>query len=553
MSEVNRNGRPAMSVNRRTLVKGSAAAGFAATAGAGLFGFNPLLVVAQDEAAQGGNYLTSATQDAVSMHPFKNTDTASFGYIDLINYLPLLRYNPETIELEPYAAESFEESEDFTSITFKLKQDLVWSDETPLTANDYVWSWEQASIEENGWPRIGNYAPFIDSITATDDYTIEVALKETIATSLEKTVAALQYVLPKHVWEDLDWDDPETNTEIMKPSVSAGPFVMEEWKKDQFASFVANEHFFLGRPNFDTYRVQVYGNANVAMQALLEGQIDEFGPDNENWPDAQDSDVVEALQWDAPDNAVMYFGFNTRLEMFQETAVRQALNFALDKELITQELTYGLGQRATGMYLPTSWAYNGDVETFAYDTEKAKQLLEDAGWVEGNDGVRAKDGQRLSFQFIYGPNNDAIREQMATVAQQFWSEIGAEVEVLGMEWGAYLTLTKEGPYDWGVFMNMYIPSIDPDIIWFKKEAGDAYNRAGYRNDKVEELYAQGLLEFDREKRTEIYKEIQQILTEESPWIWVYYEQGHTAINKRVKGIEINDLGLNDVWEWSIEE
>jgi len=250
---------------------------------------------------------------------------------------------------------------------------------------------------------------------------------------------------------------------------------------------------------------------------------------------------------------VMYFGFNCRLPIFAEKEVRQALNYALDKELITQELTHGLGRRATGMYLPTSWVYNPDVETFAYDVDKANQLLDDAGWAMGDDGVRAKDGERLSFQFIYGPNNDVIREQMATVAQEYWSEVGAEVEVLGVEWGAYLALTREGPYDWGVFMNMYIPSIDPDIIWFKRDAGPAYNRVGWDNDQVYDLYDQGLLEFDREARKEIYMQIQEILTEESPWMWIYSEQGHTAIANRIKGVEINDLGLNDVREWYIEE
>jgi peptide/nickel transport system substrate-binding protein len=546
--------RSSYALNRRTMLKASAGA----AAVGGLLGFDPRLIMAQDatpdgSAVQGGDFRTGAAQDATSMHPFMNTDTASFSYIDLVNWLPPLRYNPENMELEPWAAESFEESEDHLTITFKLREDLVWSDDTPLTANDYVWTWEQAINPDNEWPRLGSYEPFIESITNADDYTIEVVLKEAIVTGIEKASNALAYVLPVHIWEGQDWKDPEANPEIMSPSVSAGPFILHEWKRDQFASFAANDKFFLGRPNFDTYTVQLYGNANVAMEALFSGELDEFGPDNENWPDAQENENVQALQWDAPDNGVMYFGFNCRLPIFQEKEVRQALNFALDKELITQELTHGLGQRATGMYLPTSWVHNPDVEPFTYDVDKANQMLDDAGWAMGGDGVRAKDGERLSFQFIYGPNNDVIREQMATVAQQYWAEVGAEVEVLGMEWGAYLAATREGPYDWGVFMNMYIPAVDPDMIWFKRDAGPAYNRVGYDNDEVYDLYDQGLLEFDREARKEIYMRIQEILTEESPWMWIYSEQGHTAIANRVKGVEINDLGLNDVREWYIEE
>jgi len=552
MSKVKQTEGWRMRIDRRKLAQASAALGLATTASGGALGLGSIAALAQ-EAKTGGEYRTATTTEGVSMHPYKVTDVPSFGYIDLLYYLPLMRYGRESLELEPFAAESVEESDDHTKLTFTLKDGLVWSDGEPLTANDYAWTWEQASIEENGWPRLGSYAPYIDSVTAVDDKTLEVTLKEALAISAEKAVNGLAYVLPKHIWEELDWSDTEKNPEIMKPSVSAGPFILEEWKKDQYATFVANERFFLGRPNFDKVTFQIFGNANVATQALLEGQIDNYGPEPENWPEMLDSDRVQTFQWDSPELAVTYFGFNTRLDLFKDKAVRQALNYALDKELITQELTFGLGQRAIGMYLPSSWVHNPDVEPYAYDVDKAKQLLDEAGWTEGSDGIREKDGQRLEFTFIYGPNTTPIREQMATVAQQMWSEVGAKVDVQGMEWGAYLQMTKEGPYDWGVFVNAYISSVDPDMIWFKKEADPSYNRVDFHDERVEELYAQGLKEFDREKRMQIYQEIQQILTEESPWIWLYYEQDKTAFSNRIQGVEITKMGLNDIWEWWIEE
>lgn len=536
-------------VSRRTVLK-SAAVGL--TAGASLTGYNPKLVVAQDQPVKGGDFKTGATAEAVNLHPFLNTDTASFGYIDLLLWQPLLRYNGDSLELEPYAADSYKESDDHKTLTFTLKSGLTWSDGKPLTANDYAWTYQQAAIPENNWPRLGTYSPYLSKVEATDDATLTVTLKDPIATSLQKTNAALAYVLPQHVWEKLDWQDPEKNPEIMKPSVTCGPYTLQEWKKDQSATFAANDAFFLGRPNFDTYTVQVFGTSNVAAQALTEGQLHEFSPDNEGWPDMTENADLNALQWDTPEAGVMYFGFNTRLDIFKDKAVRQALNYAIDKELITEQLTYGLGKRAIGMYLPDSWAFNPDAEPFTADLDKAKQMLDDAGWKEGSDGVRAKGNQRLEFSFIYGPNNDAIREQIATVSQEAWGELGCKVEVSGMEWGAYLQRTKEGPYDWGVFLNMYIGSIDPDMIWFKKEADPTYNRVDFHNPEVEELYEQGLKEFDEAKRADMYKKVMGILTEESPWIWVYYEQGHTAMLKSVKGVTIDKLGLNDNWEWWLQ-
>lgn len=501
----------------------------------------------------GGELRVATTTEGVSLHPFKVTDTASFSYIDRMFYMPLLRYNPDTLELQPFVAAAVRESEDKTTLTFTLREKLQWSDGRPLTAADYAWTWAKASDKANGWPRLGSYSPYIESVREIDAQTLEVKLKTPLAISQEKVSTGLAYVLPKHIWEAQDWSDANKNPEIMKPTVVAGPYKLQEWKKDEYAAFTVNERFFLGRPRIDKVSHRVFGNANVATQALLGGEVDQYGVEPENWLDVKKSERLNAFQWDAPDAAVTYIGLNLRQEALKEKAVRQALNYALDKEQIAGKLTYELGKRATTMYLPTSPIYESSVNPYKHDPAQARKLLDDAGWKVGADGIREKNGQRLKLLFIYGPNTTPVREQLATVAQQQWKAIGAEVEVRGMEWGAYLKVTKEGPYDWSAFVNAYIPSVDPDTIWWKKTADASYNRVDYRNPRVEELYEQGLTELDREKRKGIYQEIQRILTDDAPWIWLYYEQPHTAIDKRVQGIRVTKaLGLNDSWEWWIK-
>lgn len=503
-------------------------------------------------AKSGGELKIGTTTEGVSMHPFKVTDTPSFAYIDNMFLMPLLRYDPDTLELKPFVASAVKESSDHTTVTFTLRDNLLWSDGQPLTAADYAWTWEQASKPENKWPRLGSYTPYVASVKDVDAKTLEVKLKTVLAISLEKASSALAYVLPRHIWEKLDWSDPNKNAEILKPSVVAGPYKLVEWKKDDHATFDANDHFFLGRPHIDKLSFRIYGNANVATQALMSGAIDQYGPEPENWADVKKNPKLNAYQWDSPDAAVTYIGLDLRQDALKDKAVRQALNYALDKDKIVDKLTYGLGKRATTMYLPTSWVYAPDANAYPYDQEKAKRMLDEAGWKVGANGVREKAGKPLKLQFIYGPNTTPVREQLALIAQEAWKAVGADVAVKGMEWGAYLKVTKEGPYDWSAFVNAYIASIDPDIIWWKKNAGPAYNRADYHNPKVEDLYEQGLKELDREKRKAIYQDIERALSEDSPWIWLYYEQGKQAINKRVQGIRVTKaLGLNDVWEWSI--
>lgn len=542
-------------LSRRALIRSASALGLSApvlaTAGASATGqVSAASALAAQEPVQGGELRFGTTTEGVSMHPFKVTDVPSFDYIDKMFSLPLLRYGLDTLELEPFAAASVAENAERTELTFTLRDDLLWSDGTPLTATDYAWTWAQAATEANAWPRLGTYSPYIASVTDANATTLVVTLKTPLAINREKAINALGYVLPRHIWESLDWND---NPEVMAPTVVAGPYLLQEWVKDQYATFVANDRFLLGRPHIDTITMRIFGNANVATQAVLNGEIDQYGPEPENWPQILENQSVTAYQWDAPNAAVTYFGLNCRQPALQDKRVRQALNFALDKELITEQLTYGLGKRASTMYLPSSWVYNPEVEPYTYNPDMARQILDEAGWTEGADGIRQKDGQPLSLLFIYGPNTTPIREQMATVAQQQWRDVGADVEVQGLEWGAYLQMTKEGPYDWSSFVNAYIASVDPDLIWFKREADPSYNRVDFQNARVQELYEQGLVEFDRERRAAIYQEIQQILTDESPWIWLYYEQGKSAISTRVQGIRITKMGLNDVWEWWIQE
>lgn len=500
----------------------------------------------------GGELKIATTTEGTTLHPFKFTDTPSGAYIDLMYLLPLMRYDKDTLELKPYAAASVQKSPDNTTLTFTLRDNLQFSDGKPVTAADYAWTWSKASDKANGWPNLGSYTPYITSVKETDAKILEVKLASVLAISQEKVANALQYVLPKHIWENLDWSDPNKNPEILKPSVVPGAYTLVEWKKDQNATFAANDRFFRGRPHIDKITYRIYGNANVATQAITNGEVDQYGPEPENWPDLAKNAKLNTYPTDAANLAVTYIGLNTRMAALKEKAVRQALNYAIDKDAIVSKLTYELGKRATQMYLPTSWAGDPTVNPYKYDLAKAKQLLDDAGWKPGANGVREKNGQPLKMLLLFGPNTTPVREQIATICQQQWKAVGADVEVRGLEFGALLKQTKEGPYDWAAYVNAYIAGVDPDIIWFKKDAGPAFNRVDYQNPRVQDLYEQGLKELDREKRTVIYQEISRTLTEESPWIWLYYELGHQVINKRVQGVKVSKaLGLNDVWEWWI--
>ncbi|HEY8292155.1 MAG TPA: ABC transporter substrate-binding protein, partial [Thermomicrobiales bacterium] len=207
----------------------------------------------------GGELKVATTTEGTTLHPYKYTDTPSGAYIDLMYLLPLLRYDKDTLELKPYAAASVQKSADNTTLTFTLRDNLQFSDGTPITATDYAWTWSKAADKANGWPNLGSYTPYIASVKDLDAKTLEVKLVTVLAISQEKVANALQYVLPKRVWENLDWSDPNTNPNIFKPTVVPGAYTLVEWKKDQNATFAANDKFFLGRPHIDRITYRIYG------------------------------------------------------------------------------------------------------------------------------------------------------------------------------------------------------------------------------------------------------------------------------------------------------
>ena len=163
----------------------------------------------------GGEYRSSSTSDFVSFHPYTTTDTSSSAAQASVYTSGLLRLDEQTLEYIPHMAESYTIAEDGLTFTFKLREDMLWSDDVPITANDFKWTYDMAKDEANGYP-YRSQLDFITSYEALDDYTLEVKIDEIYAPALGQ-MSGLITPLPKHIWENLDWDDPETNPEINAP------------------------------------------------------------------------------------------------------------------------------------------------------------------------------------------------------------------------------------------------------------------------------------------------------------------------------------------------
>jgi peptide/nickel transport system substrate-binding protein len=502
---------------------------------------------------RGGTLTVAATSDAVSFHPYKTTDSASGSYQGYVFGPTLTKRDPKTLDIVPELAEKWTISEDKTTYTFTLREGLKWSDGQPITSADFLWTFQQANNPNNKYPYRSNFEEIV-SYEAPDPRTIVVKIKEPLAVGLEMADAVTP--LPKHVWEKYDWNDPEKNPEIMKPTVGHGMWKLKEWRREDHATFVPNDLYYDGPPHIAELVVRIVPSQAVAFQMLRSGEVDwaSFAP--ADYQEAKGLQHVAVYEWWLARGNWSYIGFNLRKPVLQDKRVRAALAHAIDRKIIIDRVQYGLAQPTYSAWPPSSWVYNPNVPKYEFNPQRAEQLLDEAGWRKGADGVRAKDGQRLQLKLLYGPNTNKVREGIATIAQEQWRQIGVQVEVTGLEWGAYLDTLSKPPFNYDLFVLGWLSTIDPHWsyqIWSEATIPDL-NAGAYVNKEVEELFRLGAREFDREKRKQIYQKIQQIISEDLPYIFLTTNMSYTGINKRVKGIEPTALGIDyNINKWWIEQ
>ena len=205
-------------------------------------------VVTTPRTHPGGTFTEVVTSDAVSFQPYLTTDTESGAYQGLVYTSGLLRLDENTLNEIPNMAQSYSISPDGLTFTFHLRHGMLWSDGQPITAQDFKWTYDQVVNPANAFPYL-TQLDFISSYVALDDYTLQVKIKQIYAPALEQ-ISDLITPLPKHVWQNLNWSDPQKNPQIMAPTVVSGPYKLVQWKRDQYATFVANDNYWYhGAPN----------------------------------------------------------------------------------------------------------------------------------------------------------------------------------------------------------------------------------------------------------------------------------------------------------------
>jgi len=527
----------------------------AAAAAAGLIPVLSRETVAARAAAQdaqpvrGGTFVTISQDTIESLSPEDASETAQ--WVAVTQLFDSLYVVNENYELEPSLADSYEASADGKTYTFKLKSGVTFHNGDAFTSADVKYTYDWILNPENGSTRAGQLE-LVESVETPDDQTVVITLSAADVTFMVNVAPVYIYPSTYHaeVGEDAFKGQP----------VGTGPYKVNEWIPAQHTLLDANEDYFRGRSNFDQVRIDVVPEAAGRSAALETGQADNSiwtlnAEDNENLQSSGNFKVYETLQ-----NATNHFVLNnlspddelTGEEQGQpflsEKEVRQALLFALDRQSLADDIFLGQAQVATSSLSPNVEAYyNPDVPTYDFNPDKARELLEGAGWVEGGDGVREKNGNKAQFTMIVF-QGDTQRRPEAELAQQWWKDIGVQVELQEGIASDTLAGMVDGRLQAALFNWVYGGgSGEPDSRDTLGSNG-ANNFSNFRNAEVDQLLQDGIVEQDQERRVEIYKRIQEIVAEEVPFLFLLVLKSLTFYSNRIKGLPDEVLSTDNLYQ-----
>jgi peptide/nickel transport system substrate-binding protein len=496
----------------------------------------------QEEGEQGGTFIEGSFSDISTLNPILSSDTATADFQSAI-FESLVTVNPDTLEPVGLLAESWDVNEDASVYTIHLRDGVTWSDGEPLIADDVRFTYEMYMNEAVGSPRVSDFTAKIDSMEVVDDQTITFNLT---GTYVDFPVDTLIYgIVAEHVWADVDpaaWaQDPGSTGLDPSRVVGTGPFLFSEWVTEDHATAVRNDDYWNGAPYLDEFIYKVVPDQAAGVAQLQTGEIDYFeGVPESSLADFEGSSDVTIV--DYPTTNFTFYGLNldeTKTTLFQDVEVRQALLYALDREAMIESIRFGYGEVAVGTMPTLSWAYNPDgiEQTYPYDPDKAKQLLDDAGWVEGSDGIREKDGQKLSFTMYTNAGNQ-VRESYLTVLQEYWAEIGVEMTPQLEPFPSLVERITE-TFDFEAFLIGFQWDVAPDqstMFSCAATGGNGFNATNYCNEEVDALLEEANSETDRARRIELYTEFQNIVVDELPETILDFPQGFTGVSTRAHNI-----------------
>jgi peptide/nickel transport system substrate-binding protein len=468
--------------------------------------------------AEGGKivFTVGLTNDFDTLNPVVGVEVPDYEVWNL-QYATLTDKAADDFATTPGLAESWESSNGGKTYTYTLREGLEWSDGQPLTAEDIAYTVNRARDEE--WL---NYTSTVQSLTAKviDDRTVQITSK--VPDPKLPTMDA--YILPKHVWEK--YDDKAITKYGALDGIGSGPFTLAEAKRGQFWRMTANDTYWNGRPKVDEVVFRLFNNADAMVAALRSGEIDAaHAVPQQAYKSLQSTDGIVALQGEQggfteiavnggrPENHRVE-GIGNGHPALSDINVRKAIAHAIDKRTLIDKVAVGLARPATTISPSATPKWTPEIpagEEFTFDLDKAKQVLQDAGYQDGNgNGIREHDGRDITLTY-YILSDSQTAAPNAEFVTGWLKEIGIGTTVKVVNGSKLTEIIGKGDYD--MFQWGWTPFVDPDpmLSYFtcgqlSKDPADPtnyYNDANWCHPAYDADYKAQNQELDPEKRVDI--------------------------------------------------
>ena len=524
----------------------------------------------QTTAAAGNSAETSAAAEAGSTGGEKVITMAQTG--DWDTFMPMNTTNSgadNVIELmfdrlmvintdgtfEPRLADSWETNEAQDKITYHLNENAKWQDGEPVTAEDVVYSAQVASSSEYNYLRRIRMKYFAgtdetgcetstDSIevAALDDHTVEFTLKDPMDPAIIYALVNRDfYIMPKHLLDSISDADLVNDAFWQKP-IGSGPCIFDSMESGVSIEFKANKDYYLGAPDFDRLVFKKVQSSNL-LSGLMSGDIDVLSANSQiplaDWETAKNTQGIVTKS--VPTFAYQYMAMNTARDYLTED-VRHAISLAINRQVIVDQLLQGEARIAIGPLAEDHPYFDEKLLPIEYDPEKAKSMLEAAGW---------DSNRELEVQVSTG---NEVREKSAILIQQDLQKIGIKTKIQTLDFPTLLTNARNGDYDLCFIGSA--GSVDPSESVPNVTAGYMNNFAQLSDPTLGQIGESGAKEITFEARKKIYDQYQEELFKQMPMAFLYHTNDLFAYNEKLENVREGAIDYNinkNVWEWKVNK
>ncbi|MFA9422016.1 MAG: ABC transporter substrate-binding protein [Sedimentibacter sp.] len=487
-----------------------------------------MTMTAGAEDVQKNSMRIGVTKEIDSLSPFISYSSMGYEVFSLL-YDPLVGIN-ENLDSTPDIATEWSLSDDQLVWTFKLRDDVKWSDGEPLTSNDVKFTYDL--ISNSGLGLYSGYLEGITSVECPDDYTVVITTEEPKANMLLNSTP----IIPEHIWADVDEEDLETWGN--DAPVGTGPFKFSEFKKGEYLKLVANEDYFGTKPSIDELIFVLYANTDVMTQALKLGEIDAAT----NISPVQ----LEQLKGEGNIDAISAVGYGfTQLsfnssedpsskgnKLLLDKNIKKAIEYSIDKKKILNMVYGGQGTEGTTLIPPDGFYHYepSEDELRSYNVEKANELLDSSGYMDSDgDGIREdKDGNKLSFVFSLRAEN-AQEDNAGQIIASMAKEVGINLDVELIDDGVLIDKIYSSDFD--MFIWGWGTDLDPTTILAVMSTDQIGNLSdcNYSNEDYDNLLKVQQSKMDKTERQSVVWDMQKIIYEDAPYIILLYDNDLQAV------------------------